>query len=77
MNNYEWQPIKTAPIDGRQILLSINRPQTSSDGGTEYKQSFVISRFCDWTNRWTEINYGKYWEDIPTHWIPLPQPPKN
>jgi len=77
MNNNEWQPIETAPMDGRQILLSINRPYTSDDGGTEYKQSFVISRFCNSTKQWTEINYGKHWEDIPTHWLSLPKKPTN
>ena len=77
MNNNEWQPIETAPKDGRQILLSINSPYTSYDGGTEYKQFFVISRFWNSTNQWTEINYGENWEDIPTHWMPLPNPPTN
>jgi hypothetical protein len=77
MNNNEWQPIETAPKDGTQIVLIIKRPYTSSDGGTEYEQSFVISRFCNYDKMWLEINYGKNWEDIPTHWMPLPKPPEQ
>lgn len=70
-----WQPIETAPKDGRMILLY--RPT----GGGWMNTA---------TGSWNDDRYAKnprpYWESWlrigvdwrtlpPTHWMPLPEPP--
>ena len=73
-NNDNWQLIETAPKDGTKILLSIARPYTLSYRGNEkYHKFYVVSRFCNQTNQWTEINYDKNWKDILIEWMPLPK----
>jgi len=59
-----WQPIETAPKDGRHIfcflhdgLISEVWWQRDSLDGTEY-----------WQDYWDS-------EPKPTHWMPLPAPP--
>lgn len=60
----DWQPIETAPQDGRRVLL--------------------------WAKQWEAPNtgqfYGEHWKIDgqlgpfaypPTHWMPLPTPPKE
>ena len=60
MNTNEWQPIETAPRDGKIILI--------------YGEDFGVTEGrCDqgyWLVFWyhTDVN--------PTHWMPLPEPPK-
>jgi hypothetical protein len=58
----KWQPISTAPKDGTNILIF------ESDEGT-----VRISRWRDDTipTGWTGI------ERVPSHWLPLPEPPGN
>ena len=67
-DNNGWQPIETAPRDGTPILSCV-------EGDPEP----VIA----WWDKW---EYGCYWKTlneyyamdrgrIPTHWMPLPQPP--
>jgi uncharacterized protein DUF551 len=67
----EWQPIETAPIDGTDILVCMTH-NLSAD---------------EWeTIQWVDYQIpGAYWPvfsnrvDIPfppTHWMPLPEPPK-
>jgi hypothetical protein len=60
----QWQPIETAPKDGKRILV-----------------------FCSHSNMtietcWLENSgFGWWWNthhlNPPTHWMPLPKPPKN
>ena len=70
----EWQPIETAPKDGTEIVFLIKRPVSYIDGKSGYEQIYIISKYCDYEERWTNLNYG-YNKDIRTHWIPLPKPP--
>ena len=89
----EWQPIETAPKDGRKIDVFC--------GNAEFPQ-----RYCDITFR--EPTDGEFWcngvdddvdikngeidryrgwfcpligklqgDNFPTHWMPVPDPPKN
>ena len=69
----EWQPIETAPKDGAEILIT--------DGQTVA----VVS----WNEYAAELYDGIGWTDMgemgwggmvgaePTHWMPLPAPPKS
>lgn len=57
----EWQPIETAPKEGALVLLWI-------EGGVE---------IGFWNGKtWDD---GNFYDDIgtPTHWMPLPEPPKH
>jgi hypothetical protein len=59
-----WQPIKTAPKDGTEILCWIKADEWGSEAGY---------RILSWSAR------GKYWEarnrnlKEPTHWMPIPK----
>lgn len=66
----EWQPISTAPTDGTWLL------------------TFNLGAAIPWVLRWNE-HIGAWsdddadhdaaaaWDGIPTHWRPLPPPPKG
>jgi hypothetical protein len=61
----EWQPIETAPKDGKDILIL-------ADGG----ECFVVY----WNEgRWQFASYGKLrmCVGIANYWMPLPEPPKD
>ena len=58
----QWQPIETAPKDGTQCLLS----------NDVYKE---IAGWDELNNSW--ICTAGFIEFIPTHWMPLPKPPKG
>lgn len=64
----QWQPIETAPKNGRIILVAF--PILS--GAAKGQMVVGESQWCD----------GGYWEGFhrpdkeqPTHWMPLPDPP--
>jgi hypothetical protein len=60
----EWQPIETAPKDGTHILV-----QTPFGMTTAYSTGYFI---------WTGVFSADYDNPgiEPTHWMPLPEPPK-
>ena len=73
----EWQPIETAPKDGTEILLwgpYCERPSPAKwyDGKwCAYWDGFrVIESEGDFGTDYREF-------DVPTHWMPLPDPPKQ
>ena len=60
----EWQPIETAPKDGRLILAATPR-------ATDFSGFFVVY----WSGpdeNWL-YSVGRWIK--PTHWMPLPAPP--
>ena len=76
----EWQPIETAPKDGTWILLAGGKVEDDED---EFRMAiakwtnYLSGRTTDW--HWQHCfydggYYGSY--DGPTHWMPLPEPPK-
>src|SRR3974390_2617997 len=63
-----WQPIETAPKDGPTII--VHRPNFDGD--------YIPQVGIDW---WMFRLDGDCWANSrencqPTHWIPLPEPPK-
>jgi hypothetical protein len=66
----EWQPIVTAPMDGTWVMLY------------EPCAEFPTKDFTHWLAMWSETE--RMWMDqddaqvvrAPTHWMPLPEPPK-
>lgn len=63
-----WQPIDTAPKDGKPVLLAYR------DG---YFGDMVVTKaFWDEDEKkWDKLFSNEYIKDIPTHWMPLPTPP--
>ena len=55
-----WQPIETAPKDGTCVLV--------------YSKGRVISAYF-LHDDWLEVLHSYSFND-PTHWMPLPEPPK-
>jgi len=72
----QWQPIETAPKDRRILLYQ-------SGGGGEYytpawQKIFTGFWWDDWYENehfWT-ADEDRGFEVNPTHWMPLPAPPK-
>jgi len=68
----EWQPIETAPKDGKWVLVYVN---------AWGRHEFAVCFFRD--DKWVYVdsNFEDINEDIefgaPTHWMPLPEPPKD
>lgn len=56
----EWQPIETAPKDGRQVLIAC----------PEYIH-IAFWNGASWDDGDFQDNLGTFW----THWMPLPNPP--
>ena len=68
----QWQPIETAPKDGRSILL-LNGDQVSyggwisaADQGADVGEEYLIAA------GWWSVDLS---DNDPTHWMPLPTPP--
>jgi hypothetical protein len=64
-----WQPISTAPKDETHILVC----GPDKNGGT-------YQSVCAWPRNWSgmwPVAYMAYAAGEPTHWMPLPQPPKE
>ena len=74
----EWQPIETAPKDGTEILLlkEIRWVNGDSKDG-RIGNGYWIAPY--WFEQKTEIWRSRIdtWIDAPTHWMPLPEPPKK
>jgi len=67
----EWQPIDTAPKDGTAILIWPAKSSFYGDDTISY-----IVRWQDWKGCWIEASGEEYDTFYPTHWMPLPAPPK-
>lgn len=63
-----WQPIETAPKDGRWLLL--------------HRADINITIVAQWDDEsepgydWLTLDGPHYCDTFPTHWMPLPEPPK-
>ena len=71
----EWQPIDTAPKDRRVDLWGINHLRHDKAGERICNVSFGWVR--DWLgNERQDWQHGRGDDFEPTHWMPLPEPPK-
>lgn len=75
----EWQPIETAPKDGREIIVyGVRRGDW---GYTDDESTWTGARWSagsygfpgSWLESKARPNYSTGF--TPTHWIPLPAPP--
>lgn len=83
----EWQPIETAPRDGRELLMTDGKtirvcypklfPRPLSMGGTDDGDHTTDSRAGDVWEYFRDDKYapGHTWSMVPTHWMPLPELP--
>jgi len=71
VNTNEWQPIETAPKDGREILVygkwvgEISGDYPMNAIGVAYSGSLSLT-----------LGDAYSCDCIATHWMPLPEPPK-
>ncbi len=72
----EWQPIETAPKDGTVIILCESGYRDSirasfwRQDGDGFPWKFLDPDSETFLNGWLGDHRG------PTHWMPLPEPPK-
>lgn len=67
----EWQPIETAPKDGTTILAFY-----PSLTGYTARQDVAPIHWSEWGNGvWENATSGGKPSSLPTHWMPLPEPP--
>lgn len=66
----EWQPIETAPKDGSDLLLFVRTRHGRRE--TAVLPGFWMGPF------WVTFNHDGAISNSadPTHWMPLPEPPK-
>ena len=57
----EWRPIETAPV-GKSILI--------------YGSGGVLFGYLDLQGNWRARHHGPI-KSEPSHWMPLPEPPKE
>ena len=62
----DWQPIEIAPKDGTEILVY-----------TRCDDIYVVSYDEVFSAPWRIRNHEGINEHVPTHWMPLPNPPKE
>jgi hypothetical protein len=74
----EWQPIETAPKDKIVLLFRPTAFEWGSVAPGKYNVDFFAKRPKPFWEIWLKIGgtvESRLWE--PTHWMPLPAPPKE
>ena len=66
IGDMDWQPIKSAPKDNTKVLIYV---PSKTINGHDYDAIIMVSRFKGY---WWDAAHLK-----PTHWMPLPEPPKD
>jgi len=73
----EWQPIETAPKDERILLYRPTSPEWWRVIGGMYDSDEYAKKPKPY---WTVDNWAlgklEQRQNAPTHWMPLPEPPK-
>lgn len=66
----DWQPIETAPKDGTEVILYVADFDSVTTGWYSSRTG-LWPRHDEFTEDGDACNIG-----LPTHWMPLPEPPK-
>ena len=71
----KWQPIETAPKDGREVLIYLGAPWLRVEKARWYGpwSNWQVGIIPSDPAREEQFGIGSA---IPTHWMPLPEPPK-
>ena len=74
-----WQPIETAPRDGTRILASNGSKIPFVTSWDETEEIWFTFNLCFEKTTGIELISGKpaYRPWNPTHWMPLPEPPRD
>ena len=77
----EWQPISTAPKDGRLIFAICNLGDGPYEEAIFWEEPNIIRRLIGIKPGW-RTNVGAFGGYVtaaarPTHWMPLPTPPQH
>jgi hypothetical protein len=72
----DWQPIETAPKDGTEVLLVRNGSFRQIGSWRKPCQQADGYRVNDGEPCWVGYSAEKRVPE-PTHWMPLPEPPKG
>lgn len=70
----EWQPIKTAPRDGTPVLIWDNGVYRAH--WSEEAHDYKFEDYPGWQIFDCEDGFYSVASKSPTHWMPLPEPPK-
>jgi hypothetical protein len=74
----EWQPIETAPRDGKEVFIwgsaEISPHSRPHIGSEDVERAYWDSQLDTWVVSSAQVD-GLY-VPAPTHWQPLPEPPK-
>lgn len=74
----EWQPIETAPRDGTEfIALSPKGVSRCKWADVDWDEHPLGRVYKWWINPDDEFWFEDGPHDAPTHWMPLPNPPKE
>jgi hypothetical protein len=75
-----WQPIETAPKDGEEVILR-HGSRVGSACWVEWPATYEPDGCLidEGGESWSIGHDGDSWDDekAPTHWMPLPEPPKE
>lgn len=76
----EWQPIETAPKDGRYVIIgAANILPTIAKWREDKGRVLIASDEPYWEpyddSHWDRFDIDDTWFE-PTHWTDLPEPPK-
>lgn len=82
-----WRPIDTAPMDGTEIIGVFHRRYDEDGPATVYGPWTVAWDGRKWRSSWDGSEVISYMSDFgteykgpdiePTHWMALPEPPKE
>jgi hypothetical protein len=72
----DWQPIETAPkVDGARVIVWDGREVNTVDYSPPSR--IGINGQIEIPESWVQISHsGRTSSFSPTHWMPLPDPPK-
>ena len=73
----EWQPIRTAPMDGTQILVFTVHGDIELSSFYWMEREIYEAVGAGLFTRRLERSYEGWNSNTPTHWMPLPNPPKS
>ena len=65
----EWKKIESAPKDGTKIMIWAP--------GRAVHVAKWDNHWGERGDKWWRVPEGGYWFDPPTHWMPLPEQPKE
>ena len=72
----EWQPIETAPKDGTYFIGWNGNLAFKTSRGKYYDKWPHQEGGPTFREEWNAYDSSSMWPWKPTHWMPLPEPPK-